>query len=300
MIGKTVKGNGFRGVLNYVMEKPGAECIGGNMCATTPKGLAQEFRAIASHNQRVKRPVAHISLSPSPFEELSDSLALDFARAYMDKIGFRNCQWVLVRHTDTETEDGLPRPHFHIVANRVQLPDYKVVTAWRDYRRSEVAIRELEEEFGLLQVQPSWEFDRIAPSTGQQQKAKREQTADESVRAKLQKAIDVATDSNPTMPELLQKLKVVGVIAKVHFQSTGRVQGLTYEMDGITFSGTKLGKAYTFPGIQKYRGVSYESDRDSELLKLEEPTKTAPAPTFATPNIQALGLPKKRSTSLEL
>jgi len=113
MIGKTVKGNGFRGVLNYVMQKPGAECIGGNMCATTPKGLAQEFRAIASHNQRVKRPVAHISLSPSPFEELSDSLALDFACAYMDKIGFRNCQWVLVRHTDTETEDGLPRPHFH-------------------------------------------------------------------------------------------------------------------------------------------------------------------------------------------
>jgi 8-oxo-dGTP pyrophosphatase MutT (NUDIX family) len=90
----------------------------------------------------------------------------------MDKIGFRNCQWVLVRHTDTETEDGLPRPHFHIVANRVQLPDYKVVTAWRDYRRSEVAIRELEEEFGLIQVQPSWEFDRIAPSTGNNRKQK--------------------------------------------------------------------------------------------------------------------------------
>jgi hypothetical protein len=215
MIGKTVKGNGFRGVLNYVMEKPGAFCIGGNMSATTPKGLAIEFRAIASHNQRVKRPVAHISLSPSPFEELSDSQALDFARTYMDKIGFRNCQWVLVRHTDTETEDGLPRPHFHLVANRVQQTDYRVVTAWRDYRRSEVAIRELEQEFGLIQVQPSWEFDQIGPSTGQQQKAKREQTTDEQVKAKLQKAIDVATDGNPTMPELLRKLKGQGVNALV-------------------------------------------------------------------------------------
>jgi hypothetical protein len=141
----------------------------------------------------------------------------------MDKIGFRNCQWVLVRHTDTEPEDGLPRPHFHIVANRVQLPDYQVVTAWRDYRRSEVAIHELEQEFGLIQVQPSWEFDQIAPSTGQQQKAKREQTTDEPVKAKLQKAIDAAALSNPTMPELIQKLKGLGVNAKVQYQSTGRV-----------------------------------------------------------------------------
>jgi len=300
MIGKTVKGNGFRGVLNYAMEKPGAECIGGNMSATTAKGLALEFRAIANHNQRVKRPVAHISLSPSPSEELSDLLALDFARAYMDKIGFRNCQWILVRHTDTETEDGLPRPHFHIVANRVQQTDYKVVTAWRDYRRSEVAIRELEQEFGLIQVQPSWEFDRIAPSTGQQQKAKREQTTDESVKAKLQKAIDAATDDNPTMPELLRKLKRQGVIAKVHFQSTGRVQGLTYSMDGITFSGTNLGKAYTFPGLMKYRGVGYEAERDNKLLYVEEEAKMAPKPPTITPNLHAFGLPKKRSNGLEL
>jgi hypothetical protein len=35
----------------------------------------------------VKRPVAHISLSPSPEEELSDLKALDFAAAYMEKIG---------------------------------------------------------------------------------------------------------------------------------------------------------------------------------------------------------------------
>jgi hypothetical protein len=112
MIGKTVKGNGFRGVLNYVMQKPGAECIGGNMCATTAIGLALEFRAIASHNQRVKKPVAHISLSPSPLEELSDSLALDFARAYMDKIGFRNCQWVLVDIPTLKPEMAYPAPTF--------------------------------------------------------------------------------------------------------------------------------------------------------------------------------------------
>jgi len=300
MIGKTVKGNGFGGVLRYVFEKPEAQYIGGNMSSSTPRALACEFRACASHNRRVQRPVAHISLSPSPEEELSDAIALDLAIAYMDKIGFSECQWVLVKHTDTQTDDGKPRPHFHIVANRVKQTDYKVVRDWRDYRRSEVAIRELEKEFGLIEVQPSWEYERTAPSTGQLKKALRDQSALEPVKIQLQKAIDAAALDNPTMPELIQKLKRKGVKAQVHFQSTGRVQGLTYEMDKITFSGTKLGKAYTFPGLQKYRGVTYESDRDAELLLVKEQAKTASTPPSVTPNLQAYGKPKKRSTALEL
>ncbi len=300
MIGKTIKGNGFGGVLRYIFEKPEAQYIGGNMAGVAPRALAREFRAIASHNHSVQRPVAHISLSPSPQEELSDGKALDFAAAYMEKIGFADCQWVLVRHADTQTDEGKLRPHFHIVANRVRHSDYKVVSAWRDWRRSEVAIRELELEFGLIQVQPSWEFDRIAPSTGCKQKAKREQVKDEPSKVQLQKAIDAAALGSPTMPELIQKLKDKGVKAQVHFQSTGRVQGLTYSMDGITFSGTKLGKAYTFGGLQKYRGVTYEPDRDSFLLKVEQEAMIAPNPPSVTRNLQALGLPKKRSSGLEL
>jgi hypothetical protein len=122
----------------------------------------------------------------------------------------------------------------------------------------------------------------------------------EPVKIQLQKAIDAAALDNPTMPELIQKLKRKGVKAQVHFQSTGRVQGLTYEMDGITFSGTKLGKAYTFPGLQKYRGVTYESDRDAELLVVKEQAKTTSTSPSVTPNLQSYVLPQKRSTALEL
>jgi hypothetical protein len=71
-------------------------------------------------------------------------------------------------------------------------------------------------------------------------------------------------------------------------------------MYGITFSGTKLGKAYTFPGLMKYRGVTYEPDRDAELLFVKEQASKAPKPPSVTRNLQALGLPKKRSNGLEL
>jgi hypothetical protein len=163
-----------------------------------------------------------------------------------------------------------------------------------------VAIRELEKEFGLIEVQPSWEYERTAPSTGQLKKAWREQSALEPIKIQLQKAIDIAALDSPTMLEFIIRLKKSGVEAKVNFHSTGRVQGLTYELSEVKFSGTQLGKAYTFPGIQKYRGVTY-SNSETEILKghsLQSPILTPPE---TTPNLQSYGKPRApRSTSLEL
>lgn len=85
-----------RKVLRYILEKPSAEYLGGNMAATTPRLLAKEFREIANHNHSVQKPVVHISLSPSPTEELPDRIVLDLVQAYMEKIGFSDCQWILV------------------------------------------------------------------------------------------------------------------------------------------------------------------------------------------------------------
>lgn len=310
MIGKTIKGNGFSGVLRYVFEKPEAHYIGGNMASRNPDALAREFRTIANFNHRVKRPVAHISLSPSPNEQLSDSRALSLAQRYMEKIGFQECQWVLVKHNDTQTADGQARPHFHIIANRVRQTDHKVVSAWRDWRRSEVAIRDLEQEFGLIEVQPSWEFERKAPTTGQSRRVNREQTQGQEiqpvVKIQLQNVIDELASDHPTMPELVKELKEQGVEVKVSYYSTGKVQGITYGMDGITFSGTQLGKAYTFPGLQKYRGIDYQPERDDKLLCEPKPQAVEPKTPEPTQNILMHGLPRKsprqkqKSNQLEL
>jgi hypothetical protein len=121
----------------------------------------------------------------------------------------------------------------------------------------------------------------------------------EPVKIQLQKAIDAAATDNPTMLKFLQKLKKLGVEAKVNFQSTGRVQGLTYELKEIKFSGTQLGKAYTFPGIQKYKGVTY-SDSEAEILKRNSPQSPILTPPETTRHLQSHGKPRARNTSLEL
>lgn len=69
------------------------------------------------------------------------------------------------------------------------------------------------------------------------------------------------------MPQLLLRLKEQGIDAKVNYTRAGEAKGISYELDGIAFSGTKLGAAYTFPGLQKHRKISYESERDDEAIK---------------------------------
>ncbi len=294
MIGKTTKGNGFGGVLRYVFEKPGAKYIGGNMVGRTPTELAREFRAIAKRSKKVKIPVAHISFSPSPQEHLDDLQALEFAQAYMEKIGFGDCQWVLAGHDDTKTPEGKERPHFHIIANRVRITDGRVVTAWRDWRRSELALRELEQEFNLVRVQPSWELDKSAASRGQTQRVrkefhefeqgKRDKPPDLPVKVQLQNVIDHAAIDHPRLPQLIERLQDAGVEVKVGYTRTGKVKGISYKQAELTFSGTQLGRAYTFPGLIKHQGVRYDSLIDDEAIQIRL-IRTVQSPTQATPQL---------------
>jgi hypothetical protein len=69
------------------------------------------------------------------------------------------------------------------------------------------------------------------------------------------------------MPQLIGQLQQNGISVRIRDRQPGEITGISYELNGIAFSGTHLGKAYTFAGLQKYRGVDYESHRDNQLIK---------------------------------
>jgi len=65
----------------------------------------------------------------------------------------------------------------------------------------------------------------------------------------------------------------------------GFSKGISYNLDGVALSGTQLGKAYTFSGLQKHRGVSYDKGRDNALIEaLMQPQQLAIAPSEAEEN----------------
>jgi hypothetical protein len=283
MIGKQIKGTGFRGCLNYVLGKKDATLIGGTMCGQTPEELAAEFAIARQLRPNLKVAVFHATLSVDSTEKLKDSEENDqrwlaIAANYMKAMEFDNNQYAVVKHSDTEHD------HIHIVASRICLDGGVVDDSW-DYYKSQETIRQLERNYNLDTVTPSWEIDKRAPTTGEHRQLKSK--GNKSVRVQLQDLIDEVTQDNPSMPEFVERLQQQGVEVQVGLTRTGigLSKGISYNLDGVALSGTQLGKAYTFSGLQKHRGVSYDKGRDNALIEaLMQPQHLANAPGEAEKN----------------
>ena len=244
MIGKQIKGRSFSKLLNYLFGKDGASLIGSNMEETTPHGLAAEFRFCQQLNPRVSRSVYHASLSLPYTEHLENDTWHEIAQKYLQAMGFDMNQYVVVRHSDRDHD------HAHIVASRVRLDGTTVSDSW-DYHRSEAAIRQLEQNYGLRSLHSSQEKDSRSPTTGEQRLLAR--TGEASIRVQLQRSLDQATQSPITMPQLIGQLQQNGISVRIRDRQPGEITGISYELNGIAFSGTHMGKAYTFQGLQRYR-----------------------------------------------
>ncbi|MEG5043058.1 relaxase/mobilization nuclease domain-containing protein [Microcoleus sp. B4-C1] len=265
MIGKQIKGTGFRGCLNYVLGKKDAALIGGTMCGQTPEELAAEFAIARQLRPNLKVAVFHATLSVDSTEKLEDSEENDqrwlaIAANYMKAMEFDNNQYAVVKHSDTQHD------HIHIVASRICLDGGVVDDSW-DYYKSQETIRQLERNYSLETVTPSWETDKRAQTTGEHRQLKSK--GNKSVRVQLQDLIDEVTQDNPSMPEFVERLQQQGVEVQVGLTRTGigLSKGISYNLDGVALSGTQLGKAYTFSGLQKHRGVSYDKGRDNALIE---------------------------------
>ncbi len=205
MIGKQVKGCGFRGVLEYLDSKEGSQLIGGNMFGLTPRTLAAEFAAARTLNPRLKKAVYHASLSLPKSENLDDPTWLALADDYIKGMGFQGSQYVVYRHSDKEHD------HIHIVASRIRITDGSTVNDSWDYKRSEKLIRDLEQQYHLTPVEPSWSKERRRQTTEELRLI--EKTGEDSIRLLLQSTIDRTTQQRLTMPELIEKLKQQGINA---------------------------------------------------------------------------------------
>ena len=281
MIGKQIKGTGFRGCLNYVLGKKDAALIGGTMCGQTPEELAAEFGIVRQLRPNLKVAVFHATLSVDSTEKLEDSEENDqrwlaIAANYMKAREFDNNQYVVVKHNDTDHD------HIHIVASRICLDGGVVDDSW-DYYKSQETIRQLERNYSLETVTPSWETDKRAQTTGEHRYL--QSKGNKSVRVQLQDLIDEVTQDNPSMPEFVERLQQQGVEVQVTQTGIGLSKGISYNLDGVALSGTQLGKAYTFCGLQKHRGVSYDQGRDNALIEaLMQPQHLANAPGEAEEN----------------
>ncbi|WP_368013536.1 relaxase/mobilization nuclease domain-containing protein [Laspinema palackyanum] len=278
MIGKVTKGNNFTGLLSYVLDKPGAKYIGASqLSGEQSHQWAAQFMRVAAKRRRTEYPVAHYSFSPPPNQPMADETAYRYAQKFCQRMGHENCQWLLVRHTDTKTENGEDRDHFHLVVNRVTIDGSRTVSSFNDWYRSQAAHRELSEEFELERVPSVWETDRRNPSTGQIRRVRRQNReyaegkrstpADPIILTELQDRIDKFCQKRLRLQELVRLLLEDGVGVRIQPASNGGL-GISYQLGSVAVAGSSLGRAYTVKGLQQRRGVAYKPAYDDPILKL--------------------------------
>lgn len=228
------------------------------MVGETPQELAAEFLFSKQLNPRVEKPVYHAVLSVPPGQYIPDAKWRAIALDYLEGMGFDQNLFAIIRHTDRDHD------HIHIAASRIKLDEKGtcVSDSW-NYLRSEKLIEELEEKYNLTPAERSFDQERRSPTTGERRRLAR--TGEISTREQLQTAIDLATVDSPTIDVLIDRLSEQGISIKIKPTPTGEL-GISYKLNDIAFSGTHLGKAYTFKGLQKYRGISYSPDIDSEAV----------------------------------
>jgi hypothetical protein len=253
MIAKAIKGMGFRGALEYDLNKERGRVIDTNMSGSTPRALAHEFGEIRKLRPGLNKAVLHVSLSAAPGEHLSDAQWTAIAGRYLEGMGMDRNQYVVTRHNDTEHE------HVHLVVNRIQF-DGQVTSDSHDYRRQEVLMRGIERDFGLQRVPPSKEVLRHAATKGEIEQSLR--TGEASTRQRLQQLCDGAVRNCASFSEYAARLEAAGVTLVPVLQMEGtRLSGLSYQLDGVMMKGSDLGRGYSPMGLAK-RGVSYDKERD--------------------------------------
>ena len=243
MLAKQFKGRNFYGCLAYVLGKDGATQIGGNLSRADADALNHEFTQISQKRSTLKRSVYHCALSLAPGETLSNATWRGVARDYLDAMGFEKSQFILVRHTDTESHQ-----HVHIVANRVGM-DGKTVSDSFDHYRAQTVVRAIEESYHLRPVLPSWKSSRKALSLRQlKQEA---ETGIPSVQRLLQDGITEALQKSLSLSDLVTRLKQRHIQTYAFYGQQNQLKGLAYKMNGVVMSGTSLGYSYQVGGLMQ-------------------------------------------------
>lgn len=261
MVPKVSRGNSFRGVCDYVAGKAAAARVGGNLAGSTPREWAREFGVTRALRPDVVKPVWTCSLALPPGDSLSNAKWEAVTSEFMGLMGFNpaTTMFVVVKHTDR------PHEHVHIVASRIGLDGELWHGQW-DAQTAIAACQELEKRHSLS-VTPgrgAGRAERRALTGSEINMAVR--TGKEPPRQRLQRLLDVALQDGPTALEFAEDLHAAGVGVRANIASTGRMSGFSFEIDGVAFPGSKLGKRYGWTGLQK-AGVSYDENRDRAGLE---------------------------------
>ena len=235
MIAKIMKGSGFKGVINYILDpKKGTELIDSSGVRTDDiSHIIQSFIDQTNLNSRVSKVVGHISLSFSTQDslKLSNEFMTQVAREYMEKMGIKDTQYIIGRHFDKD------HPHVHIAFNRIDNHG-KTISDKNDRFRSEKICKELTTKYDLYFA------------SGKEKIKEHRLKEPDKTKYEIYQALREKIPKSRNWKSLLAHLRNEGIDVHIKYKgNTQEVQGIVFEKNGYHFNGSKVDRSCSYSKI---------------------------------------------------
>ena len=232
MFARILKSGTFHDVVGYVTRQfhgpkeypPDTWCIIGseNIFISDHAKMVQSFEVIHGFMPGKENPAGHISISfdNADATRLTDEFMAQLAKEYMEGMGIKNTQYLVVRHLETE------HPHFHIVYNRMDMSG-KAVNERNNFRRSDRVVKAIKDKYGLTYSPLKQKYEDRIPV--------------------FKDRISQAIYGCKSWDEFSRRLAGAGIEVKFHDDhNTGKHIGVKFTDGDITINGSKIDSAFTY------------------------------------------------------
>ncbi len=233
MIAKIIKGTNFSGVVSYMLSKREGQVKvlqANGVRSSLPNDIAHDFNLQASMRPSVQKPVCHtiLSFSAHDSELLTDATMVKIANENLHEMGYGDTQNLIVRHSDRQ------HPHLHICINRIG-NNGKTISDHNEKYRSTKICRELTERYGLTIGEGKQEVNRLRLR------------GEDKLRYEIFDTIKAVLPQSQTWKDFVAGLELQGITTCFKTKgNTDVVQGIIFEKDGCSFSGSKIDRSCSF------------------------------------------------------
>ena len=235
MIGKIMKAASFKRCVQYVTGKEDAKILASDgVLLTSTQDIIDSFMFQQQLNHRISKPVGHIALSflPEDKDKLTDEMMTKIAMDYVELMGIKNTQFLLVRHFDNGN------PHCHLVYNRIN-NEGKTISDQNDFRRNEQVTKLLKRKYGLT-------FSKGKGTTKTERLRGNEKTRYEVYHI-VMNTLARATSWREFTDELRRNGVEMDIVMKKNGSTKiADIQGLRFTKDGKTFKASQIRRGMTY------------------------------------------------------
>ena len=248
MIAKIVQGRGFKGAINYVMDKKNARLLfAEGVRLKDKKSVIQSFITQSKLKPKISKPVAHISLdfSVQDKDRLTDKFMVAVAQEYLDKMSYKNTQYIIVRHYDTD------HPHVHLVINRIDNNGNRISDKNEKLRNTKICM-ELTKKYGLY----------IA--SGKENVKEHRLKEPDKTKYEIYRVLQTTIPKCRNWQELDAKLRKSGITTELRKNgSTDKIQGVRFGKNGYEFNGSKIDRAFS------YSKINYQLQQNEKSVHIQ-------------------------------